>query len=54
MFASSAIPLALSVGVDELNVGNIFAVVKLKAVVELIPAYELLELSSKALASIKT
>ncbi len=30
------------------------AVVKLKAVVELIPAYELLELSSKAEASIKT
>ena len=27
-------PVALSVGVDELNVGNIFAVVKLKAVVE--------------------
>ena len=54
IFASLSIPVASSAGTDELNVGTALTVVKLKAVAELIPAYELLEESSKALASIKT
>ena len=54
IFASLATSVALSAGVDELKVGKLFAEIKLKAVVELIPAYELLELSSKAEASINT
>ena len=52
--ASSATLGALSAGTDEVNVGIVLAVVKLKAVVELIPAYEPLLLLSKAVASIKT
>ena len=51
---STATPVALSAGTDELNVGTGLVLVKLKAVVELIPAYEPLSLSSKAVASIKT
>ena len=51
---STATPVALSAGTDELNVGTALVLVKLKAVVELIPAYEPLSLSSKAVASIKT
>ena len=51
---STAIPVALSAGTDELNVGTGLVLVKLKAVVELIPAYDALPLSSKAVASIKT
>ena len=51
---STATPVALSAGTDELNVGTGLVLVKLKAVVELIPAYEPLPLSSKAVASIKT
>ena len=51
---STATLVALSAGTDELNVGTALAVVKLKAVVELIPAYEPLSVSSKAVASIKT
>ena len=35
---SSATLVALSAGTDELSVGTVLAVVKLKAVVELIPA----------------
>ena len=55
MFASTATLVALSAGVDELRVGAVVStVVKLNAVVLEIPAYELLELSSKAVASIKT
>ena len=50
----TATPVALSAGTDELNVGTGLVLVKLKAVVELIPAYEPLSLSSKAVASIKT
>ena len=39
IFASLATPESLLAGVDELKVGNVFVViVKLKAVVELIPA----------------
>ena len=41
-------------GTEELNVGTALAVVKLNAVVELIPAYEPLSVSSNAVASIKT
>ena len=51
---STATPVALSAGTDELNVGTGLVLVKLKAVVELIPAYDALPLSSKAVASIKT
>ena len=51
---SSATLVALSAGTDELSVGKALAVVKLKAVVELIPAYEPLSTSSNADASIKT
>ena len=46
---------ALSAGLDDESVGFVSSpVVKLKAVVLDIPAYELLEASSKAEASIKT
>jgi len=38
IFASMATPGASSAGVDELNVGIVLATVKLKSVVELIPA----------------
>ena len=51
---STATPVALSAGTDELSVGTGLVLVKLKAVVELIPAYEPLSLSSKADTSIKT
>ena len=51
---SRAISVALSAGTDELNVGTELVVVKLNAVVELIPAYEPLSVSSNAVASIKT
>ena len=55
MFASFATLDALLDGDEDDSVGlTLSAVVKLKAVVELIPAYELLELSSNAVASIKT
>ena len=54
IFALSATPVASSAGTDELNVGIVFTVVKLRSVVELIPAYDLLSTSSKAVASIKT
>ena len=48
-------PVALSVGVEDERVGfTISSVVKLRAVVLEIPAYELLEESSKAVASINT
>ena len=50
----SATLVALSAGADELSVGTELVVVKLNAVVELIPAYEPLSVSSKAVASIKT
>ena len=50
----SATLVALSAGVDELSVGTELVVVKLNAVVELIPAYEPLSVSSNAVASIKT
>ena len=50
----SATPVALSAGTEELSVGTALAVVKLNAVVELIPAYEPLSVSSNAVASIKT
>ncbi len=47
--------LALSVGLEDESVGFVSSpVVKLKAVALDIPAYELLEASSKAVASIKT
>jgi len=55
ILALSETLVELSAGDDEDKVGSVLSpVVKLKAVVELIPAYELLELSSKAVASIKT
>jgi len=54
IFASMATPGASSSGTDELNVGSVLVVVKLKSVVELIPAYDPLSTSSKAVASIKT
>ena len=46
--ASTAILVALSVGTDEVNVGNVLVVVKLRSVKEAIPAYEPPSLSSKA------
>ena len=55
IFASMATAVALSAGVDELRVGLLVSpVVKLNAVVELIPAYDPLRTSSNAVASIKT
>ena len=55
ILASTAIPVEPSTGVEEDRVGTpISAVVKLSAVVLEMPAYELLEVSSKPLASIKT
>ena len=50
--ASSATSVASSSGTDEVNVGIVLVVVKLRSVVELIPAYEPLSTSSKAVASI--
>ena len=50
----SATPVASSSGTDEVNVGIVFTVVKLKASVELIPAYDLPSTSSKALGDINT
>ena len=53
IFASTAIPVAPSAGVDDDKVGAVTsAVVKLSVVASLIPAYELLELSSNAVAAI--
>ena len=50
-----AISVALSEGVDEVKVGLVTSeVVKLNAVVELIPIYEPPWASSNAVASIKT
>ena len=55
IFASTATPVALSAGVDELKVGAVLStVVKFKAVVLDIPSYELLTLSSKAVESTNT
>ena len=55
ILASTATAVALSAGEDEDSVGSaISAVVKLSAVVLEMPAYELLEGSSKALAAINT
>ena len=52
ILVSTAIPVALSAGVDDDRVGApISAVVKLRVVASLIPAYELLELSSNAVAA---
>ena len=53
MFAPSKTPVASSAGVDELKVGKTL-VVKLNAVVELIPAYEAPAALSNAVASINT
>ena len=51
----SATPVASSSGTDEVNVGIVFTVVKLKASVSLgIPAYDLPSTSSKAVGPIKT
>ena len=50
-----ATPVALSVGLEDDKVGLVLStVVKLRAVVLDMPAYELLLPSSKAVASIKT
>ena len=55
IFALSATPVASSSGTDEVNVGIVLVVVKLKVVLEVgIPAYELLSTSSKAVLGIKT
>ena len=55
MFASLATLGASSAGVDELRVGNTFAkLVKVKAVVEPIPAYDPLIASANAVPSINT
>ena len=54
MFASSATLVALLAGTDVLKIGVSFATVKVKAVVELIPSYELPLVSSNAVASIST
>ena len=55
ILASTATAVALSAGAEEDSVGlAISAVVKLSAVVLEMPAYELLEVSSKPLASINT
>ena len=55
IFAFTATLVALSAGVDEFKVGNTFVtLVKLNAVVELIPAYDPLSVSSNAVASINT
>ena len=53
IFASTAIPVASSAGVDDDKVGALTsAVVKLSVVASEIPAYELLELSSNAVVAI--
>ena len=54
IFASSATLVALLAGTDVLKIGVSFATVKVKAVVELIPSYELPLVSSNAVASIST
>ena len=55
ILASTAIPIAPSDGVDDDKVGALTsAVVKLSVVASEIPAYELLELSSNAVAAIWT
>ena len=55
IFESLATSVAVLAGTDELKVGKAFVtVVKLKAVVELIPVYDPLTTSSKAVASINT
>ena len=52
IFASLSTSIASSAGTDEVNVGTEFIVVKLRSVVELIPAYEPLSTSSKAVLAI--
>ena len=55
IFASLKTSVALSAGVDEFKVGStLLSTVKLNAVVELIPVYDPLSVSSNAVASINT
>jgi hypothetical protein len=54
MFVSSATLVALLAGTDVFKIGASFATVKVKAVVELIPAYDPPLASTNAVPSIKT